>query len=166
MLERYEGAITFHALGLVPSLPASQGGCECLPNLILAPGPGQLLLYLCVACSFCQVQSANNRAHNHAVSIKHTACICSYTLSCFYELMSQTHQEDIGCWSHKDVDNRENAEPAGAALHLKQGEYLIAGGGDRTAPPSAGAGSGFLALKKLCMHNAISDLPMLAHTST
>lgn len=79
--------------------------------------------------------------------------------------ISQTHHEDIGCWSHKDIDNRENDKIAGAALQLKHGEYLMAGGGDSTAPPSAGAGSGFLALKKLCMHNVISDLPLLAHTS-
>ena len=81
---------------------------------------------------------------------------------CYYELTSQTHQDGAGCWSHKDNDNMEVVEPAGAALHLRQGEYLMAGGGDSTAPPSEGAGSGFLALKKLCMHNVISDLPLLA----
>lgn len=35
------------------------------------------------------------------------------------------------------------------------GQYLMAGGGDSTAPPSVGAGSSFLALKKLCTHHVL-----------
>lgn len=55
----FASEITFHTLGLVPGLPASQGGCECISNLILTPGLCQLLLYLLVACSLGQVQPAH-----------------------------------------------------------------------------------------------------------